>query len=104
VKRVSGWGVVVDLLGLWALEMPALSVFRRRCGRIMACTRWANFDESAVEVDVAGCGAATVEPRNQIAGRCSLRNGILRVGLRSYESGRVHLNSARQAFAKARNC
>ena len=29
---------------------------------------------------------------------------VLRVGLRSYESGRVHLNSARQAFAKARNC
>jgi hypothetical protein len=38
--------------------------------------RWADFDESLMEVDVAGCGAAAVEPRSQIAGQCSLRNGL----------------------------
>lgn len=66
----------MDLFGLWALEMPALSLFRRHCGRVMACTRWADFDEPSMEVDVAGCGGAAVEPRSQIAGRCSFQNGL----------------------------
>jgi hypothetical protein len=69
----------------------------------MACTRWANFDESAVEVDVAGCGAArqwSPATKSPVDAACKM---VLRVGLRSHESGRAHLRSARQAFAKARN-